>query len=151
MEDPLNVSIPMAGVDTTMPLVSDGDYECQITASAVEPNKARTGHNWNLTLKTVDPVTATDGREMSSATFFVNNIALQPTDTSTDPEGFKRNIAAAMDAIFGTVKATRPIFNRAVVEGSLGRRVVANVYISEYPEGSGVRSNKVRRIRKVTT
>jgi len=149
MDDPLNISVDTADTDTSMPLAPAGDYECQVTKSSIDPNKARTGHNWNLELKTTAPVTTVEGKTLDHMTFFVNNIGLQPSESAKDPEGFKRNIAAATDAVLGTSKGSRPRFDRNVVEQALGKTVVARVVIEKNPN-SGEDVNKVSRMKKVT-
>lgn len=146
MEDPLNISIPLSEVETSLPLLPEADYPLQIVESTVEANKDKTGFNWNMKLITTSPITAVDGREVKPGfPVFVNNLALQAKADSTDSEAFKRGLSEAVDAIFGTTKGNRPEFSRDVVTSAIGKTVTAHVYVDDW---QGVSRNKVRRLKK---
>lgn len=148
MQDPLSISIETKGLETTFPLLPEGDYLFQVTESAPQVNKAQSGYNWNLKLALSEPATAADGRPVNVNTPVFMQIALQPSEEAKDPLGFKRGIADATDAIFNTTKEDRPDFNKDLWEGAVGKMVKAHIYIDEYPKGSGNFSNKVRRLKK---
>jgi hypothetical protein len=146
MQDPLNVSVPLTGVDSSLPLLPEADYIVQCTESSVEPNKDKTGLNWNLKLATTTPVTSADGSREIKPNFPVfMTLALQPREDSKDTEAFKRNLAEAVDALFGTDKTSRPDFNRDLVNQAVGKTCTAHVYIDEW---QGKQNNKVKRLRK---
>lgn len=145
MTDPLNISIPLAGVETDFPLLPEADYQLQITESTVAPNKANEGYNWNLTLVTTAPVAGVDGRPVNVGTKIFMVSALQAKADSTDPQAFIRGLSDTIDAIFGSDKTNRPNFDQAVVTGALGKSVVAHVKIEEY---QGRKSNKIARLKK---
>lgn len=148
MEDPLNISIETTGVETDFPLLPEGDYFYQVVESAPKANKDNTGYNWNLKLALRDPATAIDGRPIAVNTLVFMLIALQSSGKEgVDPEGFKRNIAQALDAIFATTKENRPAFNKATWEAALGKVVKAHIYIDDY---QGRKSNKVKTLKVAT-
>lgn len=146
MQDPLQISIQLDDVDSDFPLLPEGDYPFQVSASTIEPNKDKTGHNWKLVLALTTPQTSVDGREVKVNTKIFDIAALQAREDSTDADAFRRGISERVDAIFGTTKATRPVFNRALVDSALGKPVLAHIYIDEY---QGKKSNKVKRLKKV--
>lgn len=146
MTDPLNISIQLDDVDSDFPLLPEGDYPFQISASTIEPNKDKNGHNWKIVLALTSPATAVDGREVKVNTKIFDMAALQAREDSTDADAFRRGISERVDAIFGTAKANRPVFNRALVDSALGKPVIGHVYIDEY---QGKKSNKIKRLKKV--
>jgi hypothetical protein len=147
MIDPLQVNVALQGVDTTIPLLPEGDYRFQVVESTVDPNKDRSGLNWNLKLALVDPATSTDGREIKPNFPVFAVYALQAASESKDVEAFKRNLGQAVDAIFNTSKDNRPNFDRELVNSCVGKTVVATVVLNEWPQGSGQFNNKVRRLK----
>lgn len=149
MTDPLAIAIQVQGVDSTMPILPEADYVFQVKESKVEPNKDENGFNWKLVLGLTQEQTAVDGRPIKADfPVFVTN-ALQPRPDSTDPEAFKRSIAETIDALYGTNKDTRPNLDRELVANSVGKLVVAHVYVDEYPKNSGRFSNKVKRLKSM--
>jgi hypothetical protein len=145
MKDPLNIAIPLAGVETSLPLFPEADYPLQVSESSVDPNKDQTGFNWNLTMNTTETYTSTDGREVKPNFPFYFTLALQARSDSKDPEAFRRNLAEAVDAIFGSSKENRPEMSRELVESAVGKPVLAHVFIDTY---EGRQLNKVKRIKK---
>lgn len=146
MTDPLNISIQLDDVDSDFPLLPEGDYPFQIAASTIEPNKDKTGHNWKITLALTTPSTAIDDREVKVNTKIFDMAALQAREDSTDADAFRRGISERVDAIFGTAKANRPAFTKALVDEALGKPVIGHVYIDEY---QGKKSNKIKRLKRV--
>src|SRR5205814_652337 len=98
----LQVNVPLAGVDTSLPLLPEADYTLQITESTIDPNKDKNGLNWNIKAATTEPAKAVDGRDVQPNFPFFAVFALQARDDSKDVEAFKRNLGGAVDAIFGT-------------------------------------------------
>lgn len=148
MEDPLNVSIPLEGVDTTLPLFPEQDYPLQCKESVIAPNKAKIGLNWALTFVTVEPTQSIDGREIKVGFPLYQQVALQPAEDAKDPEGFKRQLGQTVDALFGTSKENRPTFDMSLVKAAVGRKVIATTKNEEYPLGSGNKSTKISRLKK---
>lgn len=146
MNDPLQITVPLTGVETEMPLLPEGDYDFQIVESAPAVNKKNTGYNWNMKLALTSPATSTTNTPIHpNFPVFVNNIALQPSEDSADKEAYKRSIADAIDGIFGTTKDNRPDFNKELWESAVGRNVRARITIEEW---QGKHSNKVKRFVK---
>lgn len=145
MQDPLNVAIPLAGVDTSMPLIPEQDVLVQIVESSIDANKDKTGLNWNLKCASTAPLTSTDGRDVKPNYPFFTTFALQARDDSKDTDAFRRNLGEAVDAIFGTTKENRPDFNRELVNSAVGKTVLAHIYIDEY---QGRQNNKIKRLKK---
>lgn len=145
MTDPLRVDIELEGVDASLPLVPEQDVPVQISEATVDPNKNKTGHNLNLTLKTTTPLTSPDGREIKVGFPLFTTYGLQPAEDSKDPEGFRRNISGMVDAIFRTSKENRPRLTPELIASMVGKEVIAHVVIdSSY---DGVPRNKVRRLK----
>ena len=145
MQDPLNIEVPLAGVDTSLPLLPERDYIVQCTESTIDPNKDKTGYNWNLVLNTTEMITSTDGREIKPnfPLYFV--AALQPREDSKDVEAFRLSLGEAVDALYGTTKENRPDFSRELVSSAVGKTCVAHVFIDQY---QGTDRNKIKRLKK---
>lgn len=147
MNDPLSINLSTTGIDTTIPLLPDGDYPCKVLESSIDPNKDTTGFNWNLKLGVQQTVRCADGREtkLDHPLFVV--VGLQPAKEAKDSEGYLRQVAAAQDAIFGTTKENRPNFTPALSQQAVGRSIIATTGVDEYPKGSGNRKNQVVRMK----
>lgn len=145
MTDPLNFSVPLAGVNTQLPLLPEADYLFQVKESTIVPNKDQNGYNWKLKLGLASPTTAIDGRDIQPDFPVFDIAALQAKPDSTDPEAFKRGLGERVDAIFGTTMEDRPEFTKALVDSAVGKMVVAHVVIDNY---QGKDSNKVKRLKK---
>lgn len=148
MNDPLNVNIPLEGVDTTLPLLPEQDYQLNVAESAIVPNKKGTGHNWALKFVTTQPATSVDGREINVGFPLFMQVALQPAEEAKDPEGFKRQLGQTVDALFGSSKENRPPLTHALIQSAVGKSVIATVKNEEYPQGSGNMSSKIGRLKK---
>lgn len=149
MNDPLNISVKLGGVDAARPLLPDGDYAFQITRAFVAPNKDETGNNLNLELALASPATSVDHREIKPGfKVFSNSTALQAKQDSTDPEAYVRSLCDVVDAIFGTNKDTRPDLTLTLVENMMGKMVLVTTQNEEFPKGSGNFSTKARRFKK---
>lgn len=146
MQDPLNISVPLAGVETSLPILPEADYTVQVTESTVDPNKDKTGYNWNIKLCTTDTHTSTDNREVKPNFPFYMTLALQAREDSKDVEAFRRNLGEAVDALMGTTKDNRPDMSRELVDSVVGKTCIATVFIDTY---QGRQNNKVKRLKKV--
>lgn len=144
MIDPLNVNIPLAGVEKELPLLPEADYLMQITKSEIAPNKEQTGLNWNLELSSTTPATSPDGRNINPGAKVFATYALQARSDSKDPEAFQRNLCEAVDAIFGSTKENRPTLSKELIDAAVGKTVQAHIYIDEY---QGRHNNKVKNLK----
>lgn len=149
LTDPLSISFEGKGVDTSIPVLAEGDAPFQIAESVIRPNKAQDGYNWHLKLALTEPRTATDGKPINVNFPVFMDIALQPRPDTDDKEAFKKQIFATQDAISGTDSTSRLTFDNAYVQSVVGKTVIANISIDEYPKGSGNFNNKVRRLKTV--
>ena len=147
MTDPLQVAIPLKGVEASLPLFPEADYPLQCTESSIDPNKDKNGYNWNLRLNTSEMYVSTDGREVKPNFPFYFTLALQPREDSTDKEAYIRNLCAAVDALFGTTKDDRPEMSRELVQAAVGKKCVAHVYIDTW---QGRQLNKIKNLKAFT-
>ncbi len=146
MQDPLNISVPLAGVETSLPIAPEADYAVQCTESSVDPNKNKDGFNWNIKVVTTETITAVDGREIKPNFPFYMTLALQAREDSKDVEAFRRNLGEAVDALFGTTKENRPDMSTELVSSTVGKTCVAHVYVDNY---QGRDQNKIKRLKKI--
>jgi hypothetical protein len=151
MTDPLAVSINLAGVDTTIPLLPEAIYDFQISEAVVEPNKDRTGSNLVVTVKTVNPIDSVPNeqgevRAVKPGFPLKMYFALQAKSDSADQEAYKRNLADLIDAAFGTSVNDRPDLTRDLITQMPGKMVRGTVKFDEY---QGRKNNKVARLQKV--
>lgn len=147
MLDPLNLNVAMKGVDTTLPLLPEGDYLVQVQESTIDPNKEGTGLNWNLKLGLVNSAVSVDGRDVNPNFPVFALAACQARSDSKDPEAFKRTIGEYIDALMGSDKDNRPDLSHELVTSVVGKQCLAHVIIGEPYQGNV--SNKVRRLKKV--
>lgn len=145
MQDPLNINIPLAGVETSLPLFPEADYSVQCSEATVDPNKDKNGYNLNLKLCTTETHTSTDGREVKPNFPFYFTLALQAREDSKDVEAFRRNLGEAVDALMGTTKDNRPDMSRELVNSLVGKSCIAHVVVDTY---QGRELNKIKRLKK---
>jgi len=150
MEDPLSLNIPLQNFDSSRPLLPEGDYEFQIAEATVAPNKDKTGRNLELKFSLTSPATATNGATINPNYPVFNIYPLQAKEGGKDPDFFRRNLCDLLDAVLGTTISDRPALTMDVVNSFVGRKVLVHVYVDEYPENSGVFSNKVKRLKKAS-
>lgn len=141
MIDPLNFSLPTQGVETDFPLLPEGDYPFQIAESVIEGNKDQTGFNWKMGLTLTQQVTGVDGRLCKVGTKMSDYTALQPKADAEDKDAYIRMIGQKQDAITGSTKDNRAIFDNAFVSSVIGKTVVCHVTIENY---QGKNNNRLR-------
>lgn len=146
MQDPLSINIPLANVETTLPVLQEGDYQLQVVESFIDANKDNNGLNWNLTLALINPGKAIDDREVKPNHKIFHAMACQPRSDSKDTEAYQRSLGEAIDALFGTDKSNRPALTHALVQEAVGKMCLATVIVDEW---KGNKNNKVRRLKKV--
>lgn len=145
MNDPLQISVPLAGVSTDVPLLPEGIYSFQVSESSAGPNKAGTGMNWSLKLALTAPATSVDNKPINVNFPVFMQLALQAKEDSKDPDAFRRSLAETVDALFGTTQDNRPELSHDLITQAVGKVVNAQITIDEY---EGRKSNKVRRLKK---
>lgn len=150
MTDPLSINIPAAGIDTSRPLLPEGDYRLQITACEIKPGSEKVGNvlQWAPTLVTTEPATAVDGRDIPPNTLLFLDwpFDLAPRPDSKYPNAWRDSLLNAVDAILGTDKDTRPDITKDVLDSTVGKIVIGTVKIDE--DKNGVKRNKVTRLKK---
>jgi hypothetical protein len=144
MNDPLNIEVPLEGLETGLPILPEGDYVVQCTESKAVKNKREDGYNWNLKLCTTETTTAVDQREVKPDFPVFFTCALQPTPDSTDPDAFRRNLGQVVDALFGTTKENRPNFNGEMFAQVIGKKCIAHCKPDTY---EGNVKTKVTRLK----
>lgn len=147
MQDPLNVDIQLEGLETSLPLLPDGDYAFQVVESSIDANKDKNGLNWNLKLALTNPATAVDGRDIQPNFPVFAVLALQAKADSKDVDAFRRSLGEAIDAIYQTDKTNRPNFTRILATEAVGKLVTGQIYIDQF---NGRQSNKVKRLKPAT-
>jgi hypothetical protein len=154
MDDPLNINIPLAGVDTKFPLAPEADYPLQVVKSSVGPNYDKTGNQWDLVFGLTTSVPSVDGKTTLKAgtqLFPDWPLQLQPRadgkgGAEWDGSAAQRSLCATVDALFGSDMETRPAFNRELIDSAVGRNVIGHVVIDT--DKNGVQRNKVTRLKK---
>jgi hypothetical protein len=94
LHDPLQTGVALGGVKTDLPLLPEKDYVVQCKESTVDPNKDRTGHNWNTRFETTEQIEAIDGRTVNPGFSLFHINALQAKEDSKDQDAFRRGIAS---------------------------------------------------------
>lgn len=153
MNDPLNVSIPLKGVDATFPLLPEADYELTVAESKINPNYDKSGLQWDLSYALVNPAEGVNGKPLKAGTRFFPDWPLQ-LQPRTDGKGgsewegsaAQRSLCSTVDTLFSSTMEDRPEFNRALVEGAVGKSVIGHITIDT--DKNGVQRNKVTRIKK---
>lgn len=134
--DPMDIDV--SDVDTSFPRLAANVYELEISKAEVVDNKAGTGKNLKVQLKTTAPATSTEGEPMVAGTFITTNISLTPTEKYSQ-DSINKAVTLLMKSagLTGKISAVRD--NPSSLEG---KRVTAKVGINkatdEYPE-----SNKI--------
>lgn len=125
----------------------------RIISSSLQPNKDQDGWNWNLELQLLSPEPSVDPeREVSTEQKFFFMCACQPgkprDGKPSDPDGFKRMIADAQDAIRGSEDpSSRPTFDREFIPTAEGREVIGVVFHDTW---QGEKRAKIKRLEPVT-
>lgn len=148
MDDPLNINIPLEGIDTSFPLMPEGDYPLQIVGNKLGPNYDKTVQCWEPELVTTTQVTSVDGRDIpvNSKAFLQWPIDLAAKPDAKDPTLWRTTLCNTVDAIMGSTKENRPAFTKALLDSMIGKTIIGHVIIDE--DKNGVRRNKVKRLKK---
>lgn len=149
MIDPLNVNIAVEGIDTSYPLIPEGDYTLQISESPTEANYDQTILVWAPKFVTIEPIPALqEGRVVQPNTkvFMAWPLELEERADSKYPGQWVNTLCDAVDAIFGTDKTNRPAVTKALIESATGKTVLCHIIIDEGKDG--VKRNRVKRMKK---
>jgi len=125
---PLNISIK--GIDTSMPTLAVGEYRVRITGHEFKESQKTPGM-WMVRIKgeTEEPATTTKGATVKPG-FPVSTQLVLPGYPGSDEEKdaiFTRNIAAFVDAVFGTDQDTRPDFSQELLDQIVGKIVIVKI------------------------
>ncbi len=130
--------VDVSGLDTKTPLVAKTDKALlTITKAEVKENKDKTGRNLVIYLKNAEVLVTDEGVAVAPMeVLFSKYFPLQANtkragDEGYDADGFRKNIAKTLDAIFGTDVENRPAFNRETVDAMKGYQVYARITIDE--------------------
>lgn len=105
--EPLSLDVDLQNVDTSFPVLVAGNYDLRITSITREENSEKTGFNAVVVLETTESAKSTKDADVPRGYKLKQFLALQPKAGTTDPEGWKKRIAAFMDAAMGTTQGTR--------------------------------------------
>lgn len=134
--DPMDIDV--SDVDTSFPRLAANVYTLEVSKSEVVDNKAGTGKNLKVQLKTVEPSISTEGEPLPAGTFITTNISLTPTERYSQAS-VNKAVTLLMQSAGLTGKISIVRDNPAILEG---KQVTAKVGIQketdEYPE-----SNKI--------
>lgn len=135
----------LTGVDISRPMIAKGTVEFVISEIRVEQNKAKTGDNCNIVLKTVNKEKAAVAKQGAGGDIvnpgftLIHTISLTTTE-KYDAEAIKRNLKGFRHAVTGLeTGAFGP------VDQYLGKHVFASVGIDEDESGKFPPKNEIRR------
>lgn len=155
MTDPLNINLPLAGTDTSFPLVPEADYPLQVVKSTVGPNYDKSGNQWDIVYVLTTPTESVTGKPLNAGTQLFPDwpLQLQPRadgkgGATWEESAALRSLCSTVDALFGTTMENRPAFNHALVQGAVGKTVIGHVVIDT--DKNGIQRNKVTRLKKVS-
>lgn len=143
LTDPLNFTIE-EGLDTSIPLLPESDYELQISDSEFKKNEKLGVVQWNPRFATTAPTLSSDGVRTvppNTILFIDWSFNLGDKEGEQQPGRWKKDLCKAFDAIYGTNDSNRPSFGPKELQETKGRKVVAHVIIDTY-EGNS--RNKVK-------
>lgn len=127
----------LSSVDTSMPLLTKAIYDMSIDDISLVENKAKTGQNLKIKIKTTTDAVSTRGEPIRSGWPLTTYISLVPTEEYTK-DSINRALARFMKAVEGKATSINPISRFK------GKIVRVSVDISPahdgFPEGNTVKS-----------
>lgn len=139
-QDPMSLlDADLTNVDTSMPLLQPAVMELRVISAKVEPNKAGTGHNLNLTLSTVNPQKSTQGDTVGAEWKVFHVISLTPTD-NYPKASIERSLKAFRQSCLGDQPGA---FGSP--EQYIGNVLTAKVIVQEDSKGQYPPSNRINR------
>jgi hypothetical protein len=150
MSNPLDFSLDLNDVDTSMPVLVAGSYIAVIKEAEILPNKDGDGHNLRVKFATTAPATSTEAQspdDVQPGYPFTRYYPLQPSKKNADFD-FRKGIAELQDAALKCERGNRPPFS---VDDLKGKEVVVVIKVRTDTEGpyAGRSSNDVARVRAV--
>lgn len=129
----------VSSIDTSFPRITAGLYEMSVDKAESVPNKAQTGNNIRLTLKTVSPASDTNGNPVPAGFTLTNYIACTPTEKYTSAM-IAKSVATFMKAAGLSGSPRSFIDNPIVAEGKiLTVKVGIRKETPEFPESNEVK------------
>jgi hypothetical protein len=137
--DPLDTDV--SSIDTSFPRALPNIYEMTVDDAQTRPNKAGTGNNLVLKLKSLSEVPTTDGGTLPGGSFtLTHNVSLAPTEKYT-PTNIAKNLAGIAQAAGLSGITPRQIIDSPML--LVGKTVRVKVGIrketAEYPESNEVK------------
>jgi hypothetical protein len=136
--DPMDLNV--SDIDTSFPRIIANVYELEIETAECVDNKAGTGQNLKVGMKTTAPATSTTGETLPAGVKLTSNISLTPTEKYS-----KQSIAKAVASLAQSASMTgtpREILSNPM--NLVGKLVTAKVGIQketdEYPESNTVKA-----------
>jgi hypothetical protein len=145
--DPLDLGLNLAGVDTSSPVLEKGLYAVTLDDVTKADNSRKDGYNLVVKWKTVQPATSVQGRaqgkdnDVNPGWTLTQWYGLQQSDNPNAPD-YKKGLAALQDALEGTTMETRnPSFSPLA---SIGKTVMISVDVRD-DEQRGLQ-NDIKRV-----
>ena len=140
--DPLDANVD--DVDTSYPVLAQGNYNLRIKSAKKQPNKAQTGENLVIAFETIDSARSNKGVDIAPGFVITHYISVTPREPEGEKRGYtvediKKSVAELAKAakVKGSV---REIIDNAVqFEGT-----VVNAKVKIQPEQNGFpESNRI--------
>lgn len=133
--------IDLGGIDTSIPVLEkDSKMRLRIKKAEVKQNKKKTGRNLVIYFTNAEPATSTNGTTIAAGEGLISKyFALQANPERVGEEGYnpdrwKLDLAAFIDAVYGSDKDNRPRFNAELVLDFKDREVIGKVDIEKGDE-----------------
>jgi hypothetical protein len=135
--------IDLGGIDTSIPVLEkDSKMRLRIKKAERKANKKKTGFNLLVYFTNAEPATSTSGTTVAAGEGLISKyFALQANSERVGEEGYnpdrwKSDLAAFIDAVYGTGKDDRPRFNADLIVDFKDREVIAKVDIEKGEDGA---------------
>lgn len=149
--EPQLLSMDLNTVETSLPVLKPGTYECRIAVSEIEqPTDPAKAASWHLRLETVGPATDVDGKPVDPGHPFFTQCQLAPTGKAT-MKMVVQNIAQVVQALRPRIdgQITLPIDPwHKMVEGKVVRVEVESLPRRENPKAPGSFFNATNRVAR---
>lgn len=134
----------VSGIDTSFPRIVAGLYELSIATAEKVANKAGTGENLKLTLKTTQPATDTSGSPVPAGFTITTYIALTETGKYTQ-QMIAKALASLMKSAGMSGSPRTIIDNPALLVGKVvTAKVSINKETDEFAESNGIKGFVVK-------
>lgn len=132
---PLSISLNLAGVKTTRPIIADGHW-CKVRFANCKESVNEKGTSLNFEFHLLDPAPTTDGKQVSPGFPVFRNVALYDKNTpkGVTPDWVLPLVSKIVDACLGTGdpdndkgRPPRPEFNQALISVLVGKELMIQV------------------------